>query len=49
MVFGQRSRKPSPFKLGSAVLISVPVHGNKPLKKGALKALLQNAELLDTV
>jgi predicted RNA binding protein YcfA (HicA-like mRNA interferase family) len=36
-------------KLGVPVLISVPVHGNKPLKKGALKALLQKAELLDTV
>lgn len=36
-------------KLGSPVLISVPVHGNKPLKKGTLKALLQKAELSDTV
>jgi predicted RNA binding protein YcfA (HicA-like mRNA interferase family) len=36
-------------KLGDPVLISVPVHGNKPLKKGTLNAILQKAELLDTV
>ncbi len=31
------------------VLVSVPVHGNKPLKIGILKALLQKADLLDKV
>ena len=36
-------------KLGKPVLISVPVHGNKPLKKGTLKALFQKAELLDKI
>ena len=36
-------------KLGNPVLISVPVHGNKPLKKGTLKALLQKADLLDKI
>jgi predicted RNA binding protein YcfA (HicA-like mRNA interferase family) len=36
-------------KLGAPVLISVPVHGNKPLKKGTLKALLQKADLLDKI
>ena len=36
-------------KLGNPVLISVPVHGNKPLKKGTLKALLQKADSLDKI
>ena len=36
-------------KLGNPVLISVPVHGNKPLKKGTLKALLQKADLIDKI
>jgi len=36
-------------KPGNPVLISVPVHGNKPLKKGTLTALLQKAELLDKI
>lgn len=34
-------------KLGNSDLISVPVHGNKPLKIGTLKAILQKAALLD--
>jgi predicted RNA binding protein YcfA (HicA-like mRNA interferase family) len=34
-------------KLGHSVLISVPVHPNRPLKKGTLKALLQKADLFD--
>jgi predicted RNA binding protein YcfA (HicA-like mRNA interferase family) len=34
-------------KFGNPALISVPVHGNKPLKIGTLKAILQKAELLD--
>jgi predicted RNA binding protein YcfA (HicA-like mRNA interferase family) len=36
-------------KPGNPVLICVPVHGNQPLKKGILKALLQKAELLDKI
>lgn len=36
-------------KVGNPVLISVPVHGNKPLKKGTLKALLQKANILEKI
>lgn len=32
-------------KVGSNVRLSVPVHGNKPLKVGLLKHLLKLAEL----
>lgn len=36
-------------KFGNPNLVSVPVHGNKPLKTGMLKALLQKADLLDKI
>ena len=32
---------------GSIVRLSVPVHGNKPLKQGLLKHLLKMAELTE--
>jgi predicted RNA binding protein YcfA (HicA-like mRNA interferase family) len=35
-------------KPGSIVRLSVPVHGNKPLKRGLIKRLLQSAELSET-
>ncbi|MBI4963693.1 MAG: type II toxin-antitoxin system HicA family toxin [Desulfomonile tiedjei] len=36
-------------KTGSIVRLSVPVHGNKPIKKGLLKHLLQAAGLSESV
>lgn len=36
-------------KLGTQVLITVPVHSNKPLKKGTQMAILQSADLLDKI
>ncbi len=36
-------------KPGNPTLVSVPVHGNKPLKTGILRALLQKADLLDKI
>jgi len=35
-------------KQGSIVRISVPIHGNRPLKIGLLKHLLKMAELKET-
>jgi len=32
-------------KAGSAVRLSVPIHGNRPLKTGLLRFLLKNAGL----
>lgn len=34
-------------KLGSIVRLSVPIHGNRPLKTGLLRHLLKLAELAD--
>ena len=34
-------------KLGSVVRLSVPVHGNQPLKTGLLRHLLKMAELTE--
>jgi predicted RNA binding protein YcfA (HicA-like mRNA interferase family) len=34
-------------KSGSVVRLSVPIHGNKPLKTGLLKHLVKLAELSD--
>lgn len=34
-------------KMGSVVRISVPIHGNKPLKIGLLKHLMKLAEIKD--
>jgi predicted RNA binding protein YcfA (HicA-like mRNA interferase family) len=34
-------------KSGSVVRLSVPIHGNKPLKAGLLKHLIKLAELSD--
>lgn len=35
-------------KMGSVVRVSVPVHGNKPLKRGLVKHLLQAADLSES-
>lgn len=35
-------------KAGSTVRLSVPIHGNKPLKIGLLSHLLKSASLSDT-
>ena len=32
-------------QVGSVVRLSVPVHGNRPLKRGLLSHLLKNADL----
>jgi predicted RNA binding protein YcfA (HicA-like mRNA interferase family) len=34
-------------KLGSAVRLSIPIHGNKPLKIGLLRALAKLAGIAD--
>jgi len=34
-------------KSGSVVRLSVPIHGNKPLKTGLLRHLMKLADLLD--
>lgn len=36
-------------KVGSIVRLSVPVHGNKPLKRGLIKHLLEAAGLSESV
>jgi predicted RNA binding protein YcfA (HicA-like mRNA interferase family) len=34
-------------KTGSPVRLSIPVHGNKPLKQGLLRALMKAAGLME--
>jgi len=36
-------------KSGSSVRLSVPIHGNKPLKTGLLRHLMKMAEISDDV